>query len=72
MHIPHYDFVTSSRLPETTFIASADVILFDGIMAFHQVYNPSVLPPSPSSLPPSLPPSLLSSLLYHFLIPPSS
>ncbi len=37
MHIPHYDFVTSSRLQETTYIASADVILFDGIMAFYQV-----------------------------------
>eukprot|EP00873_Tetraselmis_striata_P013327 jgi/Tetstr1/433591/TSEL_022857.t1 len=34
--IPQYDFVTSARLPQSTHVPFADVILFDGIMAFHQ------------------------------------
>ena len=32
--IPQYDFVTSSRTSEPTPVESADVILFDGILAF--------------------------------------
>ncbi len=33
--IPQYDFVTSSRTSEPTPVESADVILFDGILAFY-------------------------------------
>ena len=33
--IPRYDFVTSSRLPESIPVDSADVILFEGILAFY-------------------------------------
>ena len=33
--IPNYDFVTSSRQAEDTAVDSADVILFDGILAFY-------------------------------------
>ncbi len=33
--IPNYDFVTSSRQAEATAVDSADVILFDGILAFY-------------------------------------
>ena len=33
--IPRYDFVTSSRLPESIPVESADVILFEGILAFY-------------------------------------
>ncbi len=33
--IPQYDFVTSSRKSEPTSVESADVILFDGILAFY-------------------------------------
>jgi len=33
--IPVYDFVTSKRLPAVVHVPYADVILFDGILAFH-------------------------------------
>ncbi|CAL8466668.1 g6204 [Coccomyxa elongata] len=33
--IPQYDFVTSSRKPESVPVQSADVVLFDGILAFY-------------------------------------
>ena len=33
--IPQYDFVTSSRKAQSTSVESADVILFDGILAFY-------------------------------------
>lgn len=33
--IPTYDFVTSSRTPVATAVRTTDVILFDGILAFH-------------------------------------
>lgn len=33
--LPRYDFVTSSRLPASTPVDSADVILFEGILAFY-------------------------------------
>lgn len=33
--IPQYDFVTSSRHPESVPVQSADVVLFDGILAFY-------------------------------------
>jgi len=33
--IPTYCFVTHSRLPETTTIGNADVILFEGILSFY-------------------------------------
>lgn len=33
--IPNYDFLTSSRQAEATDVDSADVILFDGILAFY-------------------------------------
>ena len=33
--IPRYDFVTSSRHPESLPVDSADIILFDGILAFY-------------------------------------
>ncbi|KAK9810102.1 hypothetical protein WJX72_004944 [[Myrmecia] bisecta] len=39
VHIPIYDFVTSSRRAETIPVPRADVILFDGILAF---YNPEL------------------------------
>eukprot|EP00891_Asterochloris_glomerata_P002349 jgi/Astpho2/2349/fgenesh1_pg.00044_%23_12_t len=35
VQIPQYDFKSSSRLPEFIAINRADVILFDGILAFH-------------------------------------
>lgn len=35
VEIPVYDFVTSSRTEHSTRVARADVILFDGILAFH-------------------------------------
>lgn len=34
-HIPCYDFVTSSRAAESLAVDSADIILFDGILAFY-------------------------------------
>jgi uridine kinase len=37
--IPTYDFVTAARGTEYTHVEAADVILFDGILAF---YNPEV------------------------------
>jgi hypothetical protein len=37
VEIPQYDFVTSARLPTTTTVQRADVILFDGILAFVRV-----------------------------------
>lgn len=33
--IPRYDFVTSARHPDSIPVDSADVILFDGILAFY-------------------------------------
>ncbi|KAG8540861.1 hypothetical protein GDO81_030152 [Engystomops pustulosus] len=33
--VPMYDFVTHSRLPETTTVYPADVLLFEGILAFY-------------------------------------
>ena len=33
--IPNYDFRTSSRQAQATSVESADVILFDGILAFY-------------------------------------
>jgi pantothenate kinase len=41
--IPQYDFVTSSRRPECTCVEAADVILFDGILAFYSAGAPSSL-----------------------------
>lgn len=41
--IPQYDFVTSSRKAQSTSVESADVILFDGILAF---YNAGELCPN--------------------------
>ncbi|KAF2355855.1 Phosphoribulokinase/uridine kinase [Trinorchestia longiramus] len=35
-HIPNYDFKTNSRLPTTTAIYPADVVLFEGILMFYQ------------------------------------
>ena len=35
MDIPTYDFITSSRLAEVVHVDRADVILFDGILAFY-------------------------------------
>ena len=40
--IPNYDFVTSSRQAEATAVDSADVILFDGILAFYSAGTPTV------------------------------
>ena len=39
MDIPTYDFVTAARCEETTHVDTADIILFDGILAF---YDPEV------------------------------
>lgn len=33
--IPTYDFVTAARCEESTHVDAADIILFDGILAFH-------------------------------------
>ena len=35
MDIPTYDFITSSRLAKVVHVDRADVILFDGILAFY-------------------------------------
>eukprot|EP00026_Physarum_polycephalum_P014724 Phypoly_transcript_15271.p1 GENE.Phypoly_transcript_15271~~Phypoly_transcript_15271.p1 ORF type:complete len:269 (+),score=34.41 Phypoly_transcript_15271:103-807(+) len=36
VEIPQYSFMTHSRLPETTPLYGADVILFEGILAFYK------------------------------------
>ena len=36
VEIPTYDFVTSARCPDATRVETADVILFDGILAFYE------------------------------------
>merc|ERR1711916_4428 len=36
IEMPHYDFVTHQRTEETTHIYGADVILFEGILAFEE------------------------------------
>lgn len=38
--IPQYDFVTSARHPESVPVQSADVVLFDGILAFYSAGVP--------------------------------
>nr|XP_060613135.1 uridine-cytidine kinase 1 isoform X1 [Anolis sagrei ordinatus] len=35
VEVPTYDFVTHSRLPETTVVYPADVVLFEGILVFY-------------------------------------
>ncbi|XP_072841031.2 uridine-cytidine kinase 1 isoform X2 [Pogona vitticeps] len=35
VEVPTYDFVTHSRLPETTMVYPADVVLFEGILVFY-------------------------------------
>ncbi|XP_015675490.1 uridine-cytidine kinase 1 isoform X2 [Protobothrops mucrosquamatus] len=35
VEVPTYDFVTHSRLPETTMVYPADVLLFEGILVFY-------------------------------------
>jgi uridine kinase len=44
--IPQYDFVTSARHPESVPVQSADVVLFDGILAFYSAGAPRLLIPT--------------------------
>lgn len=36
IEVPHYDFVTHQRTKETTHVYGADVVLFEGILAFSE------------------------------------
>lgn len=35
INMPHYDFTTSSRKPETTTVPPCDIIIIEGILVFH-------------------------------------